>query len=137
MTSHAAQSKTVDHVIVAAERLDAKAAYVACSRGRHTCTVHTPDKAALFDRLPSGNRAAALDMLEKDRIRATGLTLDRTSFWARTQGRLLTLQQTAALAWSRGVARTREAILQALRGQEWSRVDTRRLERTRQPQLER
>jgi hypothetical protein len=63
----------VDHVIVAAERLDAKAAYVACSRGRLSCRVYTPDKEALFDRLPTGNRAAALDMLEKYRIHAASL----------------------------------------------------------------
>jgi conjugative relaxase-like TrwC/TraI family protein len=44
VTSHASQGMTVDHVIVAAARLDAKAAYVACSRARHTCTLHTPDK---------------------------------------------------------------------------------------------
>jgi conjugative relaxase-like TrwC/TraI family protein len=137
VTSHAAQSKTVDHVIVAAERLDAKAAYVACSRGRHTCTVHTPDKEALFDRLPSGNRAAALDMLEKDRIQAKGLTHDRMSLWARTQAKLLTLRQTAALAWGPGVARIKETARQALLGLQWPRVDRRRLERTRQHQLER
>ena len=62
VTSHRSQSKTTDHVVVAAARLDAKSAYVACSRGRLSCTVHTPDKSALLDRLPEGNRPAALDM---------------------------------------------------------------------------
>ncbi|MBZ0090873.1 MAG: AAA family ATPase, partial [Sulfuricellaceae bacterium] len=56
VTSHRSQSKTCDHVVVAAARLDAKAAYVACSRGRLSCTLHTPDKAALLDRLPEGKR---------------------------------------------------------------------------------
>ena len=66
MTSHASQSKTVEHVVVAAERLTAKAAYVACSRGQVSCVVHTPDKAALLDRLPDGNREAALDRLSRE-----------------------------------------------------------------------
>jgi conjugative relaxase-like TrwC/TraI family protein len=65
VTSHKAQSKTAEHVVVAAERLDAKAAYVACSRGRQSCSVHTPDKANLLARIPDGNRAAALDILPR------------------------------------------------------------------------
>jgi conjugative relaxase-like TrwC/TraI family protein len=63
VTSHRSQSKTTDHVVVAAARLDAKAAYVACSRGRFTCSVHTPDKIALMERLPEGTRPAGLDLL--------------------------------------------------------------------------
>jgi hypothetical protein len=50
-------------VVVAAARLDAKSAYVACSRGREMCSVHTPDKTALMAHLPEGNRLAALDAL--------------------------------------------------------------------------
>src|SRR5690606_27499911 len=56
VTSHRSQSKTSDHVVVAAAALDAKSAYVACSRGRRSCVLHTPDKEALLARLPSGNR---------------------------------------------------------------------------------
>jgi hypothetical protein len=63
VTSHKSQSKTAEHVVVAAERLDSKAAYVACSRGRVSCSVHTPDKAGLLARLPSGNRDAAVEVL--------------------------------------------------------------------------
>ena len=63
VTSHKSQSKTAEHVVVAAERLDAKSAYVACSRGRISCAVHTPDKAGLLARLPSGNRASVLEVL--------------------------------------------------------------------------
>jgi len=48
---------------VAAARLDAKSSYVACSRGREMCSVHTPDKATLMAHLPEGNRLAALDVL--------------------------------------------------------------------------
>jgi len=63
VTSHKAQGRTCDRVVVAAARLDAKAAYVACSRGRQTCSVHTPDKAALMAHLPEGTRKAALDVI--------------------------------------------------------------------------
>ncbi len=85
VTSHASQSKTVDHVVVVAERLTAKAAYVACSRGRVSCVVHTPDKAALLDRLPNGNREAALDFVGADHALA-GTALDRTLAWAKALG---------------------------------------------------
>jgi conjugative relaxase-like TrwC/TraI family protein len=61
VTSHKSQSKSAEHVIVAAERLDAMSAYVACSRGRLSCTVHTPDKESLMGRLPDGTREAGLD----------------------------------------------------------------------------
>jgi ATP-dependent exoDNAse (exonuclease V) alpha subunit len=63
VTSHKAQGWTTDHVLVAAERFTSKEAYVACSRGRRSCIVHTPDKARLIDRLPEGNRRAALDVV--------------------------------------------------------------------------
>ena len=49
VTSHKSQGRTHDQVIVAAQQLDAKAAYVACSRGRHQASIFTPDKARLFD----------------------------------------------------------------------------------------
>src|ERR1019366_9019100 len=60
VTSHKAQGRTCERVVVAAARLDAKSSYVACSRGRELCSVHTPDKAALMAHLPEGNRKAAL-----------------------------------------------------------------------------
>jgi conjugative relaxase-like TrwC/TraI family protein len=63
VTSHKAQGRTCERVVVAAARLDAKSAYVACSRGRELCSVHTPDKAALMAHLPEGNRKAALDVV--------------------------------------------------------------------------
>jgi len=40
---------------------------VACSRGRKSCIVDTPDKARLIERLPEGNRRAALDVLSEIR----------------------------------------------------------------------
>ena len=63
VTSHKAQGRTCERVVVAAARLDAKSSYVACSRGREMCSVHTPDKAALMANLPEGNRKAALDVI--------------------------------------------------------------------------
>jgi conjugative relaxase-like TrwC/TraI family protein len=63
VTSHKAQGRTCERVVVAAARLDAKSSYVACSRGREICSLHTPDKAALMAHLPEGNRKAALDVM--------------------------------------------------------------------------
>ena len=80
VTSHAAQSKTVEHIVVAAARLNAKAAYVACSRGQVSCVVHTPDKTALLDQLPDGNREAALDLLQSEHSLAKHV-LDRSRPW--------------------------------------------------------
>ena len=66
VTSHKAQGRSCDRVVVAAARLDAKSAYVACSRGRWACSLHTPDKAGLVAHLPEGNRKAALDVVAAD-----------------------------------------------------------------------
>ncbi len=63
VTSHKAQGRTCERVVVAAARLDARSSYVACSRGRELCSVHTPAKAALMAHLPEGNRLAALDVM--------------------------------------------------------------------------
>jgi len=108
VTSHAAQSKTVEHVVVAAERLNAKAAYVACSRGRVSCVVHTPDKAALLDRLPDGNRVAALDLLGSENFFAKQV-LDRSRAWVQAlRGNLLGLPE--------AVRRTTARVLQRENG---------------------
>jgi ATP-dependent exoDNAse (exonuclease V) alpha subunit len=68
VTSHKSQGRTHKHEIVAAERLDAKAAYVALSRGKESAMVFTPDKKNLFENLgkPS-DRLSALDVLDKYR----------------------------------------------------------------------
>ncbi len=63
VTSHKAQGRTCERVVVAAARLDAKSSYVACSRGRELCSVHTPEKTALMAHLPEGNRKAAVDVM--------------------------------------------------------------------------
>jgi hypothetical protein len=77
VTSQKAQGRTARHVIVAGERLDAKSAYVGCSRGRESCEVFTPDKERLFAGLPfDGNRRAALDVLKEQR-RATRAQIAR------------------------------------------------------------
>lgn len=60
-TSHKSQGMTCDRVIVAAARLDAKATYVACSRGKTLCSVHTPDFEKLISSLPDGDRDLATE----------------------------------------------------------------------------
>ena len=71
---------TADHVVVAAERFTSKGAYVACSRGRKSCIVHTPDKARLIERLPEGNRRAALDVLSEIRPKNASI-VNRVRAW--------------------------------------------------------
>jgi hypothetical protein len=85
VTSHKAQGWTADHVVVAAERFTAKSAYVACSRGREFCAVHTPDKDRLVERLPEGNRRAALDVLRQSPDSPT--VLSRVEAWMRLTAR--------------------------------------------------
>jgi conjugative relaxase-like TrwC/TraI family protein len=104
VTSHKAQSQTVDHVVVAAERLDAKSAYVACSRGRLSCAVHTPDRTALLSRLPEGNRAAVLDVLAGAGRLDPGV-FARASAWAHSTGQrarewLATVERKLAQGWN-------------------------------------
>jgi len=82
VTSHKAQGWTADHVVVAAENFTAKGAYVACSRGRQSCTVHTPDKLRLMERLPEGNRRAALDVKSEVGMQAIR---NRPVVWERIQ----------------------------------------------------
>ena len=81
VTSHKSQSKTADHVVVAAERLNGKAAYVACSRGRYSCAIHTPDTKALLAELPEGNRLAALDFLGSGSARTPPKNRERERAW--------------------------------------------------------
>jgi ATP-dependent exoDNAse (exonuclease V) alpha subunit len=46
VTSHKAQGWTADHVVIAAESFTSKGAYVACSRGRRSCTITYPGQGA-------------------------------------------------------------------------------------------
>jgi hypothetical protein len=59
------RSWTADHVIIAAQILHIQRSHVACSRARKSCILHTPNKARLTERLPEGNRRAALDVLSE------------------------------------------------------------------------
>jgi conjugative relaxase-like TrwC/TraI family protein len=86
ITSHKAQGRTCEHVIVAAESLSAKSAYVACSRGKHSCTVHTPDKQRLLDRLPEGGRRAVLDALGRNVPQVPTTVMQRAELWVRHLG---------------------------------------------------
>jgi conjugative relaxase-like TrwC/TraI family protein len=63
-TSHKSQGKTVDNVIIAAKRLDPKAAYVAPSRARYSVKIFTQNKETLFKSVSnSKNREAVMDYL--------------------------------------------------------------------------
>ncbi len=88
VTSHKAQSKTVDHVVVAAERLNAKSAYVACSRGRLSCRVFTPDRENLLARLPDGNRQAAIEALQATEELTSPIVANRTQSAPECENRL-------------------------------------------------
>jgi hypothetical protein len=98
VTSHKSQGRTCEHVIVAAEKLDAKAAYVACSRGKRSCTVHTPDKQHLLERLREGNRRAALDALAANESHVPLTILRRAGIWARLFGELIIERASVARA---------------------------------------
>lgn len=68
VTSHKAQGRTNEHVVIAAQQLDSKAAYVACSRGRQEATIFTPEKEHLFSYLKhSSDRPAAMDVINSTR----------------------------------------------------------------------
>ncbi len=68
VTSHKSQGRTHDQVVIAAEQLDSKSAYVACSRGRRAAAVFTPEKAHLMKRLErSADRLAATDVIGASR----------------------------------------------------------------------
>jgi hypothetical protein len=53
---------------------------VACSRGRHSCIIYTPDKARLIERLPEGNRRVALDVLSEIRPKRASI-VNRIRAW--------------------------------------------------------
>ncbi len=57
VTSHKSQGRTQTSIILAAEEVDAKAAYVACSRGRERCSVFVPDLTHFLKRLPLFGRS--------------------------------------------------------------------------------
>ena len=103
VTSHKSQSKTADHVIVAAERLNQKSAYVACSRGRLSCSVHVPDKANLLAWLADGERPAAIEVLAKETRKET--VQPRDTAWSalnRTRAPTRTpLQRAMSFEWWR------------------------------------
>src|SRR5690606_1326590 len=108
VTSHKAQSKTADHVVVAAERLTGKAAYVACSRGRYSCAIHTPDTEALLAELPEGNRLAALDFLGSGSAHTPPKNRKRERAWEtardwlkQTAERIVQRARTVGRVWGR------------------------------------
>jgi len=66
VTSHKSQGKTADHVVIAAAKLDEKAAYVATSRGRVSCDIYTPETDRLISMVRhSSTRLTATDIKGK------------------------------------------------------------------------
>jgi ATP-dependent exoDNAse (exonuclease V) alpha subunit len=111
VTSHKSQGRTCEHVIVAAEKLDAKAAYVTCSRGKRSCTVYTPDKQRLVERLPDGNRRAALDVLVESEPRISVSILRRAELWTRFFGQIVVHKTAVArAALRRRLEQTRQIV---------------------------
>lgn len=96
VTSHKAQGRTCEHVVVAAEKLNAKAAYVACSRGRKSCAIHTPDKQRLLEHLPEGSRKAVMDVLAENRHGIPAAIARRSSVWMRLFGQTVKWKIAAA-----------------------------------------
>ena len=107
---------TADHVVIASESFTSKGAYVACSRGRKSCIVHTPDKARLTERLPEGNRRAALDaLLETHSARAS--IVNRVRAWKQLSvdlTRRLAAQAIQPSAAQMRIARPQEHLTQSL-----------------------
>lgn len=66
VTSHKSQGKTADHVVIAAAKLDEKAAYVATSRGRVSCDIYTPETDRLISMVKQpSTRLTATDVKGK------------------------------------------------------------------------
>jgi conjugative relaxase-like TrwC/TraI family protein len=81
-TSHAAQGKTVDHVLIAegAESFGAASmeqCYVSVSRARKSCLFVTNDKEGLLDAIhATSHRVAALDLMKQDPSAAPDYALE-------------------------------------------------------------
>ncbi len=122
VTSHAAQGKTVDEVLVVASSrslpaINQQQFYVSISRGRERCQVFTDDKDLLRSHVTkSGTRVAAVEAVPPVTIRRPNL-LWRVLQWAERIGELVRLntalptQRTVHLSrriWSRENIRTHE-----------------------------
>ncbi len=69
-TSHKAQGRTAENVVVAAQSLDRKAFYVALSRGRQNMALHCPEKEFLKSRLSlTSDRNSVHDLIKSGEIR--------------------------------------------------------------------
>jgi ATP-dependent exoDNAse (exonuclease V) alpha subunit len=94
VTSHAAQGKTVDEVIVVASSRSLPAVsreqfYVSISRGRDTCRVFTDDADLLRSHVTrSGTRLAAVEVISQQRL--------QPSVWQRSYQFLKRLRQRVA-----------------------------------------
>ena len=91
VTSHAAQGKTVDEVLIVASALSLPAVhqeqfYVSISRGRDRCRIFTDDADLLRSHVNrSSTRLAAVEAVSRERLQA--------SIWQRSYRFLKTLRQ--------------------------------------------
>ena len=92
-TSHRAQGKTVDSVIVIGDRFTKETFYVAASRGRESVTIITSDKEQLRETIgESGERRSAIELVRDAKHQSAGFGRKppgwaRAGEWAATQAR--------------------------------------------------
>lgn len=159
LTSFKAQGRTADQVIVAAGKMDAKTCYVACSRGREKCIVHTPSTENLLNQLPpskTGDRKAALEVLSSA-IRGSSLTKkamkigsvglstatkistvvslvrDRSAVWDMLVQKAVSTAISRAVCWAiPGIGQIQGLISLAMICHEWSRSKNEKKEMERE-----
>jgi len=100
VTSHAAQGKTVDEVLVVASSrslpaINQQQFYVSISRGRERCQVFTDDKELLRSHVTRSNtRTAAVEVMPAMPLRRRNL-LRHVLWWAGRVGELVRLNSTS------------------------------------------
>lgn len=108
-TSHKAQGRTAENVVVAAQSLDRQAFYVALSRGRQNMRLHCPEKDFLRGELIRRGRnrdsvhdLAAAGLIDKSSL----LSLSEAARKVKTR----TLPDTSFLSWKSRLAKTMEYV---------------------------
>jgi len=85
VTSHRSQGTTVDNVVVVAGNLNSESAYVALSRGRLDCQIHTPDKQELINNAMDYVRPLALDIIDHENKRNILKTINHNKEFERIE----------------------------------------------------
>src|SRR4051794_10720196 len=97
-TSHSAQGRTADHVLIAQSRESLGASsreqwYVSVSRGRRGVSIYTDDKGSLCEAIErSSKRASAIELLEE------GLDVTKTTARSRERERISERYRATGLA---------------------------------------